>query len=49
VAPVAKPAVAESRLVLEVDEEGGPSAVGYPVSEGKRRRVDNSSEEGGSE
>ena len=29
-----------------VDEEGGPSAVGVPVSEGKRRRVDDSSEEG---
>jgi len=42
---VAKPRVAESRVAVVVDEEGGPSAIGYPVSEGKRRRVDNSSEE----
>jgi len=33
-------------VALVVDEEGGPSAVGVPVSEGKRRRVDDSSEEG---
>jgi len=46
VASVARRSVAESRVALVVDEEGGPSAVGYPVSEGKRRRVDNSSEEG---
>jgi len=46
VASVARPGGAESRVALVVDEEGGPSAVGYPVSEGKRRRVDNSSEEG---
>jgi len=46
VASEARPEVAESRVALVVDEEGGPSAVGYPVSEGKRRRVDNSSEEG---
>jgi len=31
VASVAKPSVAESRVALVVDEEGGPSAVGYPV------------------
>jgi len=49
VASVARPPVAESRVALVVDEEGGPSAVGYPVSEGKRRRVDNSSEEGDNE
>ena len=47
VAPVAKPAVAESRVAVVVDEDGGPSAIGVPVSEGKRRRVDDSSEEGG--
>jgi len=46
VTSVAKPSVAESRVALVEDEEGGPSAIGYPVSEGKRRRVDNSSEEG---
>jgi len=45
-ASVAELSVAESRVALVVDDEGGPSAVGYPVSEGKRRRVDNSSEEG---
>jgi len=49
VASVAKPSEAESRVALVVDEEGGPSAIGYPVSEGKRRRVDNSSEEGESD
>jgi len=49
VASEAKPDEAESRVALVVDEEGGPSAIGYPVSEGKRRRVDNSSEEGENE
>jgi len=48
VASEAKPGGAESGVALVlVDEEGGPSAVGVPVSEGKRRRVDDSSEEGG--
>jgi len=37
---VAKPDVAESRVAVVVDEEGGPWAVSVPVSEGKRRRVD---------
>jgi len=37
---------AESRVALVVDEGGGPSAIGYPVLEGKRRRVDNLSAEG---
>jgi len=46
VASEARPVVAESRVGLVEDEEGRPSAIGYPVSEGKRRRVDNSSEEG---
>jgi len=46
VASEAKPSEAEPRVALEVDEEGGPSAVGYAVSEGKRRRVDDSEEEG---
>jgi len=46
VASVAKPGGAESRVALEVGEGGGPSAIGVPVSEGKRRRVDDSSEEG---
>jgi len=46
VGSVAKPSGAESRVALVEDEEGGPSAIGYPVSEGKRRRVDDSSEEG---
>jgi len=46
VASVARPSEAESRVALVVDEEGGPSAIGFPVSEGKRRRVNNSSEEG---
>ena len=32
-----------------VDEEAGPSAVGVAVSEGKRRRVDDSSKEEGTE
>ena len=45
-ASAARPGEAESRVAMVVDDEGGPSAVGYPVSEGKRRRVDNSSEEG---
>jgi len=49
VAPVAKPQVAESRVAVVVDDVGGPSAIGYPVWEGKRRRVDNSSEEGDDE
>jgi len=47
VAPVGKPVVAELRVALVVDEEGGPSAVGVPVSECKRKRVGDSSEEGG--
>ena len=47
VASVAKPSETESRVALVVDEEGGPSAIGVPVSEGKRRRVDDSSKEGG--
>jgi len=46
VAAVAKPEVAESRVAVVVDEEGGPSAIGVPVSEGKRRRMDDSREEG---
>jgi len=46
VASVARPSEAKSRVAVVVDEEGGPSAIGYQVSEGKRRRVDNSSEEG---
>ena len=46
VASEAKPSEAESRVALVVDDEGGTSAIGYPVSEGKRRRVDDSSEEG---
>jgi len=46
VASVVRPSEAESRVALVMDEGGGPSAIGYPVSEGKRRRVDNSSEEG---
>jgi len=46
VASVAMPSGAESRVALKVDEEEGSSAIGYPVSEGKRRRVDDSSEEG---
>jgi len=46
VASEAKPSGAEPRVVLVVDEEGRPSAVGVQVSEGKRRRVDDSSEEG---
>ena len=45
VASEAKPGGAESRVALEVDEDGGPSAIGVPVSEGKRRRVDDSSGE----
>jgi len=45
VACVAKPDVAESRVAVVVEDEGGPSAVSFPVSEGKRRRVDNSSKE----
>jgi len=45
VASEARQEVAEPRVALEVDVEGGPSAVGYAVSEGKRRRVDNSDEE----
>jgi len=49
VPPVAKPEVAESRVAVVVDDMGGPLAVGFPVLQGKRRRVDNSSEEGGSE
>jgi len=46
VASVAKHGGTESRVALEMDEGGGPSAIGVPVSEGKRRRVDDSSEEG---
>jgi len=46
VASEAKPGEDEPRVALVVDEEGGPSAIGVPVSEGKRRRVDDSSEEG---
>jgi len=46
VASVAKPGGAQPRVALEVDEVGEPSAVGVVVSEGKRRRVDDSSEEG---
>jgi len=42
----AKPNGAESRVALDVDDDGGPSAIGVPVSEGKRRRMDDSSEEG---
>jgi len=49
VASEARLSVAEPRVALVVDDEGGPSAVGVPVSEGKRRRVDDSSEEGGEE
>ena len=45
-ASVAKPSGAESRVTLEVDEEGEPAAISVPVSEGKRRRVDDSCEEG---
>jgi len=40
VASVAKPSGAESRVVLEVDEEGGLSAIGVQVWEGKRIKVD---------
>jgi len=47
VASEAKLSGAEPRVALVVDEDGGPSAIGVPVSEGKRRRVDDSSEEGG--
>jgi len=43
---VAKASGAGSRVVLVVDEERGPSAVGVMVSEDKRRRVDDSDEEG---
>jgi len=46
VASEAKPSEAEPRVAVVVDEEGGPSAIGVPVSEGKRRRVDDSSEKG---
>jgi len=46
VASEVKQSEAEPRVALVIDEEGGPSAVGVPVSEGKRRRVDDSSEEG---
>jgi len=49
VASVARPSGAESRVALVVDEEGGPSADSVAVSEGKRRRVDDSSEEEGAE
>ena len=46
VASEARPSGAEPRVALVMDEEGGPSAIGLRVSEGKRRRVDDSSEEG---
>jgi len=46
VASEARPSEAEPRVALMLDEEGEPSAVGLQVSEGKRRRVDDSSEEG---
>jgi len=49
VAAVAKPGEAESRVAVVVDEEGRPSAMWFLVSEGKRRRVDNSSETGDNE
>jgi len=45
VAPVAKPVVAESSVAMVVEDRGRPSAIGYPVSEGKRRRVEDSSVE----
>jgi len=46
VASEAKPGEVEPRVALVVDEEGEPSAIGLLVSEGKRRRVDDASEEG---
>jgi len=46
VASVTRPSRAESRVALEVDEVGGPSAIGVPVLKGKRRRVDDSGKEG---
>jgi len=45
VAPVAKPAVAESRVARIVEEEGGSSEVNRPMSANERRRLD----EGGDE
>ena len=49
VASEAGPSGAEPRVALVVDEEGGPSGIGVPVSEGKRRRVDDLSDEEGEE
>jgi len=45
VAPVAKPAVSESRVARVVEEEGGPSEVSRPMSANKRRRLDNGGDE----
>jgi len=45
VAPVAKPAVAESRVARVVEEEGGRSEVSRPMSANKRGRLDNGGDE----
>jgi len=48
VVPIVRPPVAESRVVVVADDESasGPSAIGISVLEGKKRRVDDSSEKG---
>jgi len=43
---VAKLGVAESRVAVVVDDMGEASAIGFPVAESKRTRVNNSSDEG---
>jgi len=43
---VVAPSEAESRVAMVVYEVGGPSAIGVPVAEVKRRWVDDLSEEG---